>query len=163
MGRSPGPILGSLDDIETIFHDRIVDEVAVCLPPTAARWLDPVTRLAADEGKTVRIPLDPVEAVLTRAYQEEFEGFLVRSLVHDEQHEVALVVKRLMDIVGAAIGLVLLSPLHPRHGPGPSAAGGLAGPVPPDPGGPARAPVHDLQVPDDGPRRRRAPARRSST
>ena len=49
--------------------------------------------------------------MLTRAHQEEFEGFLVRSLVHDEQHELALVVKRLMDIVGAAIGLVLLSPL----------------------------------------------------
>jgi lipopolysaccharide/colanic/teichoic acid biosynthesis glycosyltransferase len=105
------PILGSLDDIEAIFHDRVVDEVAVCLPPTAARWLEPVTRLAADEGKTVRIPLDPVEAVLTRAYQEEFEGFLVRSLVHDEQHEVALVAKRVMDIAGAAIGLVVLSPL----------------------------------------------------
>ena len=145
------PILGSLDDIETIFHDQVVDEVAVCLPPTAARWLEPVTRLAADEGKTVRIPLDPVEAVLTRAYQEEFEGFLVRSLVHDEQHEVALVAKRIMDIAGAADRPGRLEPTHPGHGCDPSGAGRLADPVPPDPGGPARTAVHDLQVPDDGP------------
>ncbi len=105
------PILGSLEAIEAIFHSRTVDEVAVCLPPTAARWLDPVARLAADEGKTVRIPLDPVEQVLPSAHQEEFEGFLVRSLVHDGQHELALVVKRLIDLVGAAVGLVVLSPL----------------------------------------------------
>ena len=42
--------------------------------------------------------------------QEEFDGFLVRSLVHDGQREVGLFLKRLMDIVGAAIGLILFSP-----------------------------------------------------
>ena len=105
------PILGTLEEIETIFQSRTVDEVAVCLPPTAARWLDPVTRLAADEGKTVRIPLDPVGQKLPIAHQEEFEGFLVRSLVHNRQRELGLVAKRLIDIVGAAVGLVVLSPL----------------------------------------------------
>ena len=30
------PILGGVDEIERIFHSRIVDEVAVCLPATAA-------------------------------------------------------------------------------------------------------------------------------
>ncbi len=105
------PILGTLEEIEAIFHSKTVDEVAVCLPPTAARWLDPVTRLASDEGKTVRIPLDPTEGLLPTAQQEQFEGFLVRSLVHDEQRELGLVVKRLIDIAGAVVGLVVLSPL----------------------------------------------------
>ena len=35
----------------------------------------------------------------------------MRSLVHDEQRELGLVVKRLIDIAGAAVGLVVLSPL----------------------------------------------------
>ncbi len=105
------PILGSVEDIEDILHSQVVDEVAVCLPPTAAQYLEPITGLAAGEGKTVRIPVDPVEEILPTAYQEEFDGFLVRSLIHDGQREAGLVAKRVLDIAGAGIGLVLLSPL----------------------------------------------------
>jgi len=105
------PIVGSVDEIEAVFHSRIVDEVAVCLPPTAAHYLEPIAGLAAGEGKTVRIPLDPIEEMLPNAHQEEFEGFLVRSLVHDGHREVGLMVKRVIDIAGAGLGLVILSPL----------------------------------------------------
>ena len=105
------PVLGSVDDIEQIFHSRIVDEVAVCLPPTAARYLEPIAGVAAGEGKTVRIPLDPIEELLPNAHQEEFEGFLVRSLVHDGHREVGLVVKRVIDIVGATVALLIFSPI----------------------------------------------------
>lgn len=104
------PVLGTIDDIGDVLHARVVDEVAVCLPPTAARYLEPITGLAAGEGKTVRVPIDPVEE-LPGAVQEEFDGFLVRSLVHDGKREVSLLLKRLMDVAGAAIGLVVLSPL----------------------------------------------------
>jgi exopolysaccharide biosynthesis polyprenyl glycosylphosphotransferase len=105
------PILGSVEDIEQIFHSRIVDEVAVCLPPTAAHYHEPIAGVAAGEGKTVRIPLDPVEELMPNAHQEEFEGFLVRSLVHDGHREVGLVVKRVIDIVGATLALIVFSPV----------------------------------------------------
>ena len=68
-------ILGSIDQIEDVLHSHVVDEVAVCLPPVAARHLEPIAGLAAGEGKTVRIPLDPVEDLLPSAIQEEFDGF----------------------------------------------------------------------------------------
>ena len=61
------PTLGTVDDIEEIFHSRVVDEVAVCLPPTAAQYIEPITGLAAGEGKTVRLPVDPVEEILPTA------------------------------------------------------------------------------------------------
>ena len=77
------PVLGTVDHIEQILHSRVVDEVAVCLPPTAARYIEPITGLAAGEGKTVRLPVDPVEEILPTAMHEEFDGFVVRSLVHD--------------------------------------------------------------------------------
>lgn len=105
------PILGSLDDIERVLHSRVVDEVAVCLPPTSARYLEPIVGLAAHEGKTVRVPVDPAEEVLPGAISEDFDGFLVHSLVHDGQREVGLILKRVIDIVGAGIGLVVLSPV----------------------------------------------------
>jgi len=104
-------VLGTVDDIERIFHSRIVDEVAVCLSPAASQYLEPIAGLAAGEGKTVRIPLDPIEEILPNAHQEEFDGFLIRSLVHDGHREVGLLIKRAVDIVGATIGLVLFSPV----------------------------------------------------
>jgi len=105
------PILGNVDAIEDVFHNNVVDEVAACLAPESAHYLEPIASLAADEGKTVRIPVDPHEGGMLHAREEEFEGLLVRSLVHDGHREFELAVKRLVDIVGATVGLVILSPL----------------------------------------------------
>jgi exopolysaccharide biosynthesis polyprenyl glycosylphosphotransferase len=105
------PILGSINDIEDVLHSHVVDEVAVCLPAVALRYLEPITGLAAGEGKTVRIAVNPVEEVLPSSIQEEFDGFLVRSLIHDGQRDAGLILKRLIDIVGSAVLLVVLSPL----------------------------------------------------
>ena len=105
------PVIGSVDEIEQILHSQVVDEVAVCLPPPAAQYIEPITGLAAGEGKTVRVPVDPIEEIMPTAYQEDFDGFIVRSLVHDGQREVGLIVKRILDIVGATIGLIVLSPI----------------------------------------------------
>jgi exopolysaccharide biosynthesis polyprenyl glycosylphosphotransferase len=105
------PILGSLDSIEEVLHTNIVDEIAACLPPESASLLEPIASLAAEEGKTVRIPVDPSENSVRNAREEEFEGMLVRSLVHDGHREAGLVIKRLIDVLGAAVGLVVLSPL----------------------------------------------------
>ncbi len=54
-GETPGdldrPILGSIDDIERVFHSRVVDEVAVCLEPEFLRYLDPVTPAGDRRGQ----------------------------------------------------------------------------------------------------------------
>lgn len=105
------PVLGSIEEIDRLVHEQVVDEVAVCLEPNTLQYLDPVTRLAAAEGKVVRVPVDTVGLPLPNAREEEFEGFIVRSLVFDQEHELSLAVKRLTDIGGALVGLVLLSPI----------------------------------------------------
>ena len=104
-------LVGTLEDLQTVFHARVVDEVAVCLPAVAAHHTEAITRLATDEGKTVRIPLDQLEDRQPSFKHEEFDGLLVRSLIRDDQHELGLVAKRLIDVAGAAVGLVVLSPL----------------------------------------------------
>ncbi len=109
-GRSADRSWAPIEKIEEILHSRIVDEVAVCLPAPAAHYVEPITGLAAGEGKTVRVPIDPTEE-LPATYQEDFDGFLVRSLVHDGQREVGLFIKRLFDIIASALGLIILSPI----------------------------------------------------
>jgi exopolysaccharide biosynthesis polyprenyl glycosylphosphotransferase len=105
------PILGRIEDINRIFRLHVVDEVAVCLPPSAIEYLDPIITIAADEGKTIRVPRDLTEGILAGALQEEFDSFLVQSVVHDGQRELERAIKRILDVAGAAICLIVLSPL----------------------------------------------------
>jgi exopolysaccharide biosynthesis polyprenyl glycosylphosphotransferase len=105
------PVLGSVDDLAGIFRRMTVDEVAVCLSPAAASMLDPIVSIAAEAGKTVRIPSDPDEELLGHALVEDFDGLVVRSVVHDSHRDLELAMKRVIDIVGALSGLIVLSPL----------------------------------------------------
>jgi exopolysaccharide biosynthesis polyprenyl glycosylphosphotransferase len=104
------PILGNGEELPRLFHERAVDEVALCVDPAAAEWSEPLLRLAADEGKHVRIP-SPVPARTFDFQAEELDGLVIRSYVNGPTRLASLAIKRLMDVVGAALGLVLLSPV----------------------------------------------------
>ena len=115
-GRTPSisltrPVIGSVDRMNAVFRERIIDEVGVCLEVGEASFLDPVVTIAADEGKTVRVPRSAQEGVLSGALQEDFDDFLVQSVVHDGQRDLERAFKRLMDVVGATVAMVVLSPL----------------------------------------------------
>ncbi len=105
------PILGTTDEIGRVFHERVIDEVAICLPMGSDGLTDPIVRIATDEGKIVRVAFQPATVPLPDARTEEFEGLLVRSYVNGPQRLVGLAAKRLMDIGGAVVGLVVLSPV----------------------------------------------------
>ncbi len=104
------PILGNGADLERIFHERVVDEVAICVAPAAVEWSEPLIRLAADEGKHVRIP-SQTPAPAFDLQTEELDGLVIRSYVHGPARLVSLAIKRGMDVAGAAVGMVLLSPV----------------------------------------------------
>jgi exopolysaccharide biosynthesis polyprenyl glycosylphosphotransferase len=105
------PILGSIYDIGSLFQTNVVDEVAVCLPASASSYLEPIIAIAADEGKTVRVPTDPAQELLSYTVQEEFENFVVRSVIHDSQRDLELVLKRMLDVIGGLVALLILSPV----------------------------------------------------
>ena len=105
------PVLGSVNEIETILHERVVDEVFVCLPLSAFRLIEPVTRLCEEEGKIVRIPMAERGLVLPGGMIEDFDGIQVLSLVYGPDRTLGLLGKRALDIVLAAAGLIILSPV----------------------------------------------------
>jgi exopolysaccharide biosynthesis polyprenyl glycosylphosphotransferase len=104
-------VLGSVDDLQRVFRSRVVDEVAICLPPESASLLEPIVTIASGEGKTVRIPRGGEEGSLRNALIEEFDGYLIQSVVNDGQRELERALKRLLDIAGAGVAALLLSPL----------------------------------------------------
>jgi exopolysaccharide biosynthesis polyprenyl glycosylphosphotransferase len=105
------PVVGGLDDIEDVLHDRIVDEVAVCLAEPELHRIEAITRLCEEEGKIVRIPLDDVPVSLPGGRIEDFDRGKVLSLVYGPDRIAGFVIKRLLDIALAIAALVLLSPL----------------------------------------------------
>lgn len=105
------PVLGSLEAIERIFHEHVVDEVAICLPPSDWPIVEPVTRLCEEEGKVVRIPLDRINLTLPGGRLEDFDGTPLLSLVYGPDRAIGLALKRVLDIVLAALALVALSPV----------------------------------------------------
>ncbi|MGZ6266427.1 MAG: sugar transferase [Candidatus Limnocylindrales bacterium] len=105
------PVLGVIDDLETILHSQIVDEVAICLPFSMEELIEQSVYLCEQEGKVVRMPVAPVERVLTSGRLETIDGVGVYSLANGPDRAFSLIVKRLLDIAGSAVLFVALSPL----------------------------------------------------
>jgi exopolysaccharide biosynthesis polyprenyl glycosylphosphotransferase len=105
------PVLGTLEEIESVMHENIVDEVGICLGPTDLGLIEPIARLCEEVGKVVRIPLDDVPVSLPGGRVEEFDRGKVLSLVYGPDRIAGLVVKRLLDIVLSSVALVALTPL----------------------------------------------------
>jgi exopolysaccharide biosynthesis polyprenyl glycosylphosphotransferase len=105
------PLLGSIDALEDVLHSRIVDEVAICLPFSMEDLVEQTARLCGQEGKAVRIPIAPIERVLTMGRLEAIDGLGVYSLVSGPDRLLSLMVKRALDLAVATVLLVVLSPV----------------------------------------------------
>jgi exopolysaccharide biosynthesis polyprenyl glycosylphosphotransferase len=105
------PVLGDAVDLETILAGRVVDEVGIALPPESWGLVQAIASVALEAGKIVRIPLRDGTFTIPGGRVDDLEGVPVLSIARGPERFAALAVKRLLDIVGAIVGLVLLSPI----------------------------------------------------
>ena len=103
--------LGEVNELSRMLHERVIDEVALCLPFATPVEMDALCEICLVEGKTVRIPTEALAHAIKGGHIEDLDGSPVLSLVRGPDKTVALLGKRLMDIVGATVGLIVLSPL----------------------------------------------------
>jgi exopolysaccharide biosynthesis polyprenyl glycosylphosphotransferase len=104
-------ILGRLEDLPTILHERVVDEVAICLPFSQWHLVDAIARISEEEGKIVRVPMDVLDHAFAAGKAEDLDGTPVFSLVSGPDRTLALAVKRIVDVAGSILGLIILSPV----------------------------------------------------
>ncbi|MFN8629652.1 MAG: sugar transferase [Chloroflexota bacterium] len=102
--------LGELADLD-VLHERVVDEVAICLPFSLWERIDAIASICEEEGKIVRIPMDVLDRAISAGRIEELDGTPVFSLVSGPDRALALAAKRVLDVFGAVIGLGVLSPV----------------------------------------------------
>ncbi len=105
-------VLGNVENTADILRRHTpIDEIALAVhdPATVA----PAVAAAEDHGITVRQLLRPVASGLQRVYFEQVDGLNMLTLNASAADEMALLVKRIIDIAGAVIGLALTAVLVP--------------------------------------------------
>ena len=95
----------------TVLRERIVDEVAICLPFSQWQYTDGIAHVAEEAGKIVRVPVDVLDHSFAQGKVEDLDGTPVYSLVSGPDRALALLLKRAVDLGVAAVALVLLAPL----------------------------------------------------
>ena len=108
---APWERLGCLLDLQRTLHERVIDEVAICLPFSLWGRIDAIAGICEEEGKIVRIPMDVLDRAISSGRIEELDGTPAFSLVSGPDRALALAAKRLLDVAGAVVGLVVLSPV----------------------------------------------------
>jgi exopolysaccharide biosynthesis polyprenyl glycosylphosphotransferase len=73
--------------------------------------MNAIAHLCEEEGKIVRVPVNVLDRAFAAARVEELDGTPVYSLVSGPDRVLSLIAKRTIDVVVAAAGLVVLSPV----------------------------------------------------
>lgn len=104
------PHLGTYDDLRARI-DEGIDIVFVCLPPQEEQWAEKV--FAVLSATTVEVKALPAicEFMSLRAEAEMFEGLPIITLQGSPLYGWNLVIKRVMDVIGAVAALILFAPV----------------------------------------------------
>lgn len=105
------PWLGSIADLPEVLRTEVIDEVIVTLDAGDWNKLEGVLAACAQQGKTVRMPLNSVAPTVLKGRLEEFDDMPMWSVLATPQQQVALAVKRIFDVAAATSLLLILSPL----------------------------------------------------
>lgn len=105
------PVLGTLDDIARVLHDRAVDEVVIASSTLTAPEFDHVLAACDELGTPMRQLVLPEFHDGRRLRLERAYGLPFVALEKTERSTEALAVKRCIDVIGSVAALALLSPL----------------------------------------------------
>lgn len=105
-------VLGRLENLEVILPQNELDEVAIALALKDYDNLEHVVNICEKSGVHTKFIPDYNSVIPTRPYTEDLMGLPVINIRHVPLANTSnKVVKRAMDIIGSACGIVLLSPL----------------------------------------------------
>lgn len=105
-------VLGRLENLEVILPQNELDEVAIALALKDYDNLEHVVNICEKSGVHTKFIPDYHSVIPTRPYTEDLMGLPVINIRHVPLANTSnKVIKRAMDIVGSACGIVVLSPL----------------------------------------------------
>ena len=106
-----GEYLGTVDRLAAILHERVVDEVAICLSPSKWLLLDELLATCESEGKIVRMPMILPAATMSTGSIETLDGLPVLSVLTRPHAIAGMSLKRFVDVTASGAALIALAPL----------------------------------------------------
>ena len=100
-----------LSAVEQVLEDRVVDEVVFAVSMQELARLEPLMSHCANVGVKTRVQLEFLPSPYSRIYLENFRDVPLLSLSTAPESELLLFLKRTVDVVVAALSLVLLAPV----------------------------------------------------
>ena len=105
-------LMGTLDDLERILREEVVDEVIVTLPiKSYYSRIEEIISICEETGVEVKIPTDLFKLKLAKSNISNYDDIQLINFYTSPEMSWQFVVKRLIDIVGASVLLVLSFPL----------------------------------------------------
>jgi Undecaprenyl-phosphate glucose phosphotransferase len=105
------PVIGVYEEIQTVLRSRGVDQVVVAMPADAHDRLDSVLKFMGEEVVDVRVVPDLHQYMALRAGVEDFDGLPMVRIQDSPMAGWNRVSKRVFDVVGSSIALVVASPV----------------------------------------------------
>lgn len=102
--------LGDIADLRHVLITEVVDEVVICLPFEQWATIRDCAQIVEEQGKTVRIPMGLMDDMRSRNRVDQIGDVSMLSLVSTPDDVLQNGMKRAMDLVGAAAGLLLTLP-----------------------------------------------------
>lgn len=93
------PQLGTLDDLEAVLDERIIDEIVVSVPPRRLAVLATAVAVAEVRGVNVRLLADFAELQIARTEIGDVDGMPVLTFTTLPHRATELLLKRVLDIV----------------------------------------------------------------
>lgn len=108
---SPVKILGSVDQLDRIAEEWIVDEVVFALPFAQLMACERQISWCEEVGRTVHLKVDFVRTLFAKTYPSDLEGTPMLTLSSTPRDAISLALKRVIDMVGAGCAIVAFSPI----------------------------------------------------
>ncbi|WP_376788459.1 undecaprenyl-phosphate glucose phosphotransferase [Thermoflexus sp.] len=105
------PVIGTAEDLSDLVYARDVDEVLIAVPEAPHGEVLHLISLCERSNLSIKIYPDVFQLIATQPSLDDLGGLPLLTVRDVAQRGWKLVLKRAMDIVGASIGLILLSPL----------------------------------------------------
>ncbi len=105
------PVLGNADDLPRLIDERQIDEVIIALPEASDEEMLALISKCSKASLSIKVFPDVFQIIATQVSIDDLGGLPLLSVRDVRQHGWRLTVKRLMDLVVSAMGLVIVSPL----------------------------------------------------
>lgn len=105
------PILGGFKDLQRILHLNPVDEVIFALLPRDLEAVEEMLEICELEGVKTRIISNFFKGIVFKADADVIHGIPIITYSPAPMKDWQLFIKRIVDIVGSSIGLILLFPI----------------------------------------------------